>query len=85
MNKFINRDTELRQLHELYLKDQNGTLVILYGRRRLGKTTLLKQFSQDIQYCYFMADRAGEESLKKSIAITMASALNEPILQQVWF
>lgn len=83
MNKFIDRESELKQLHELYQRDQNGTLVILYGRRRLGKTTLLKQFSQNIPYCYFMADRAGEESLKQSIAISMASALDEPILQSV--
>lgn len=83
MNKFVNREAELKQLNELYMKDQGGSLVILYGRRRLGKTTLLKQFSKNIPYCYFMADRAGEESLKKSISIAMASALNDPILQSV--
>lgn len=87
MNKFINRDAELKQLRDLYQQDKKGTLVILYGRRRLGKTTLLKEFSHkyNIPYCYFMADRAGEESLKLSTAIAMATALKEPLLQSVTY
>ena len=66
-------------------RGKKGALAVLYGRRRLGKTTLLKEFSHryDIPYCYFMADRAGEESLKRSTAIAMATALGEPLLQAV--
>jgi uncharacterized protein len=83
MNKFINREKELNQLRTVYAKEKDGTLVILFGRRRLGKTTLLKQFSHNIPHCYFMADRAGEESLKQSLALTMAVALDEPLIQSV--
>ena len=87
MKKFINRDAELKQLRDLYQQDKKGILTILYGRRRLGKTTLLKEFSHkyDIPYCYFMADRAGEESLKLSTAIAMSAALNEPLLQSLTY
>ena len=87
MKKFINRDAELKQLRDLYQQDKKGILTILYGRRRLGKTTLLKEFSHkyDIPYCYFMADRAGEESLKLSTAIAMSTALNEPLLQSLTY
>lgn len=56
-------------------------MVILYGRRRLGKTTLLREFCHDKIHCYYMADRAGEKSQKKSLALTMSTALREPILQ----
>ena len=85
MNKFIDRNAELNQLYNTYIQGDRGSLVVLYGRRRLGKTTLLKEFSNryDIPCCYFMADRAGEESLKQSIAIAMAAALGEPLLQAV--
>jgi AAA+ ATPase superfamily predicted ATPase len=85
MNNFIDRDVELKHLYNIYKKGDKGSLVILYGRRRLGKTTLLKEFSHcyEIPYCYFMADRAGEESLKRSTAIAMAAALGEPLLNTV--
>jgi AAA+ ATPase superfamily predicted ATPase len=39
MNNFINREAELAQLESQYAID-SGTLVVLYGRRRLGKTRL---------------------------------------------
>lgn len=82
MNNFVNRKSELSQLHSLYKKDK-GQLAIIYGRRRLGKTRLLKEFCSFLPHVYFMADRAGEQSLKKSLAISMASSLDEPLLQSV--
>ncbi len=85
MNKFINRQKELRLLQDVYQNEPNGNLVILYGRRRLGKTRLLKEFSLSVPHCYFMADRAGEESLKKSLATAMATALDEPLLESLSF
>jgi len=39
---FIDRDKELNFLHEMLGKA--GGLVIIYGRRRVGKTELIKQF-----------------------------------------
>ena len=82
MNLFINREAELTHLQNLYEND-NGQLVILYGRRRLGKTRLLKEFCLTRPHTYFMADRAGEQSLKKALALAMAASLNEPLLQSV--
>jgi uncharacterized protein len=82
MNKFVNRQAELSQLQALYKKDA-GQLAIIYGRRRLGKTRLLKEFCLSHPHVYFMADRAGEQSLKKSLAISMATSLSEPLLQSV--
>ena len=80
MNNFINRDVELAQLESQYAVD-SGTLVVLYGRRRLGKTALLRRFAEDKPHCYFMADRAGEPDLRRSLARAMALALNEPVLE----
>jgi uncharacterized protein len=50
--------------------------VVLYGRLRLGKTFLPRQFAADKPHCYFMADRAGEPDLRRSLAL----ALDEPTL-----
>jgi AAA+ ATPase superfamily predicted ATPase len=54
MNKFINRKLELAQLESQYV-GESGRLVVLYGRRRLGKTALLRQFAKAKPHCYFMA------------------------------
>jgi AAA+ ATPase superfamily predicted ATPase len=57
MNNFINHEAEFAQLESQYTID-SGSLVILYGRRRLGKTCLMRHFAVDKPHCYFMADRA---------------------------
>ena len=43
MNNFIGRKNELDFLEQKY-KSENGQLVIIYGRRRIGKTETIKQF-----------------------------------------
>lgn len=40
---FIGRDAELKFLEEQY-SGKGGKLVILYGRRRIGKTATIRQF-----------------------------------------
>ena len=85
MNNFINREKELSQLLNLHQQKKDGALAIVYGRRRLGKTRLIKEFCQGTYHCYFMADRAGEEALKRSLAISLAAALDEPLLETLSF
>jgi AAA+ ATPase superfamily predicted ATPase len=79
MNNFINREEELGRLEMLY-RQRPARLAVLYGRRRLGKTFLLRQFAKDKPHCYFMADRAGEPDLRRSLARAMALASEEPTL-----
>ena len=79
MNKFINRESELAQMESQYAGN-SGSLVVLYGRRRLGKTFLLRKFAADKLHCYFMSDRAGESDLRRSLATAMALALKEAVL-----
>ena len=54
--KFINRTQELAKLNELW-EQQNPQLVVLYGKRRVGKTELIKQFIKDGKGVYFLADK----------------------------
>lgn len=81
MNNFFNRENELARLETLFRQRQTSSLAIIYGRRRLGKTALLKAFCRDKTYCYFMADRAGEAALKRSVSVAMSEALSEPLIQ----
>ena len=43
MEKFIDRETEMATLQNEYTRS-GSSLVILYGRRRVGKTTLIAEF-----------------------------------------
>ncbi|MDY2626910.1 MAG: ATP-binding protein [Lachnospiraceae bacterium] len=40
--KFIGRKAELAKVNAEY--ERNGGFVVIYGRRRVGKTTLIKEF-----------------------------------------
>jgi hypothetical protein len=51
---FINRKAELGQLSHLYNSD-HAELFVLYGRRRVGKTELLRAFCSDKPYLFFIA------------------------------
>lgn len=58
MDRFINRQTELHFFEKKY--DSRGSqFIILYGRRRVGKTELIKQFCKDKNSIYFLADKRG--------------------------
>lgn len=43
---FIGREKELANLNELYAKEA-FQLFVLYGRRRMGKTTFIREFCKD--------------------------------------
>lgn len=47
--RFIGRKNELKTLNEQYRKPQKygAPMVVIYGRRRVGKTTLIGQFAAD--------------------------------------
>ena len=55
---FINREKEMETLNREY-KKQNR-FVVIYGRRRVGKTTLIKEFIKDKKAFYFFADKQNE-------------------------
>ncbi len=54
IRKFINRSEELNTLNSEWQKDE-FSLVILYGRRRIGKTRLLTEFMKDKKSIYYIA------------------------------
>ena len=50
---FVNRKKELKLLEEEYLS-RDFRFTIMYGRRRVGKTTLLKEYISSKPYIYFL-------------------------------
>ncbi|OGH94194.1 MAG: ATPase [Candidatus Magasanikbacteria bacterium RIFOXYD2_FULL_41_14] len=53
---FINRKQELKMLDEKWQSDI-AQFFIIYGKRRVGKTELIKQFIKDKPALYFLADK----------------------------
>jgi len=53
--RFINRERELASLEQCYASNQ-AELYVLYGRRRIGKTELLRTFCRDKPHIFFIAD-----------------------------
>ena len=54
---FVGRTVELKKLNEMY-DGGKFECAIIYGRRRVGKTTLIKEFIKDKKAIYFVAREA---------------------------
>ena len=81
---FIGRVSELAFLNELHSGD-NPELYILYGRRRVGKTELLREFCRDKRHVYFQAAEVAEADNRRQLVSAMAEGLGEPVLATARF
>jgi AAA+ ATPase superfamily predicted ATPase len=59
MSDFIDRENELASLEKEYRRE--SSFVVVYGRRRTGKTTLIKEFIKDKKAVFFLATEEGDE------------------------
>ena len=57
---FIGREKELNALDKLYKSDK-FEFIVIYGRRRVGKTELMNQFIGDKKSIYFMGVESNEK------------------------
>lgn len=81
--KFIGRQQELNTLEAEYRKD--GGFVVIYGRRRVGKTTLIKEFIKEKTSFYFLATEEVESQSMRRLAGVIARATDNPMFQRVTF
>lgn len=56
---FVGREKELNKLSEMYASNK-FEFAVIYGRRRIGKTTLITEFCKQKKAIYFMAREANE-------------------------
>ena len=64
---FVGRESELRTLNELYLKD-GFQMLVLYGRRRIGKTALLSHFCASKPTLFFTAEQKNDSDNLRSFS-----------------
>lgn len=79
MYKFINRRKELEFLNNEY--NRNGSsLVILYDRRRIGKTTLVIEFMKGKNTLYYLATQESETENKTAFKNMVADYTHNELL-----
>jgi AAA+ ATPase superfamily predicted ATPase len=79
---FWDREQELDFLEKQY-RQPGSNLVVLYGRRRVGKTTTVARFCADKPSIIYLADRSMETTLQQRLLSTMARFLQDDLLGQV--
>lgn len=81
--KFIGRANEMLALQKEY--DRDSSFVVLYGRRRVGKTTLIKEFIRNRTAFYFLATEELEPQSMKRFADVIARTTKNFLLQKAIF
>ena len=76
---FINRENELNYLNNEY-RGKKSRFVVIYGKRRVGKTELVKQFFKDIPHIYFLADKAPEKDQLQLLSEKIGLLFNDEFL-----
>ncbi len=81
--RFIGRENELKKLNEEYKRD--GGFVVIYGRRRVGKTTLIKEFMKNKTAFYYLATEELESQSINRLASVIARTTKNTLLQKATF
>lgn len=68
----LGRDAELRQLNQYYMRE-GSDIVVLYGQKGIGKTSLVREFTKDKNFFYYRAVSCCE---REQIAL-LYSRINE--------
>ncbi len=81
---FINRKSELSSLEEKW-REGKPQLFIVYGKRRVGKTELIKQFMKGKNALYFLADKRTSREQLKELGRIVGTHYNDALLAKRGF
>lgn len=77
MSLFVDRETEWETLEEEYGREESS-FIIVYGRRRIGKTCLIREFIKDKPSLYYLATEEPESQNREAFqALAAAFTGNE--------
>lgn len=80
MDYFVDREQEMETLQNEY--DRKGSaLVVLYGRRRVGKTTLISEFIKDKNALFFLASEESESQNRNAFKDKAAEFIDSDLLR----
>jgi len=78
--EFIDRQRELAFLEDKW-KEKGAQLIVLWGKRRVGKTELVKQFQKGKPCVYFLAESTHEKDQLHRFSQEVGKFFQEPLLQ----
>lgn len=76
---FLDRTLELQELNARWRRGR-PELFVLYGKRRVGKTELVRQFLRGKPSLYFFAERTNDEQQRRRFASLLAARYGDPLL-----
>ena len=82
MTHFVNRKKEIAAVQAEYEREESS-FVVIYGRRRVGKTTLINHFCKDKEAIYFLATEENESENRNSFKRLVAEHFNHTLLANV--
>ena len=75
---FHNRSTELNALNTAF-ESPGHDFQVIYGRRRVGKTELLKEFCSDQPHIYFLASQEAEDRQREKFVAKVADHFGDRV------
>jgi len=84
MSIFLNRDRELSHLLERYEND-SAEFVVLYGRRRVGKSELIDQFLHSATGIHLVAREESKHLQLRRFSADLSAYFKDPFLQKNGF
>ena len=80
MKRFIDRESEMETLKNEYNRE-GSSFVVLYGRRRVGKTTLISEFIKDKNALFFLASEEAETQNRSAFREKVAEFIDSDLLR----
>jgi uncharacterized protein len=77
---FINRKSEISLFESLYVEGK-PKLILLYGKRRIGKTELLNEFARSHRALYIVARQETYEGQLKKMSAEIAEFFDDDVLK----
>ena len=80
MIRFIDRDYEISLLEDEWKKDE-AQFVVVYGRRRIGKTALITEFTKDKDGIFYIAEDINKKVQIHDFKEKVANFFNDDLLR----
>jgi len=77
---FIDREKELAFLEEKW-REPKAQHIVLWGKRRVGKTELVKQFMKGKPHVYFLSESTNEPEQLRKFSAAIGRFFEEPLLE----
>lgn len=82
MIRFINRGSELALLESEWGKDR-ASFIVLYGRRRIGKTRLILEFIKDKKGIFYIAEDTNRKTQTAEVRKVLSRFFEDSFLERV--